>query len=308
MNFLVNTMAKAKKHTIRKWAIYGALGVAATYGGIRYIADNVYGPPLRDQYNQLKKDHKMARRELDTLRTFKADIDERAERAAMDKELNVPHDKLSVTGTPQPEREVYLSWGKFQYKGEAIRINLQDDDGNVYKVTVINNSRMKQDDFIESWLALLNGGYGIRIRKGAKHHQRCSQQQASGLLPFPVSAKYEKDRTNVEQSMEILIDNPYYVDMVPILPGDRHYPVSAVDAGLEVTRRLQIEGLTEENAALARQFLRRYSRDLSARERRTISDISAATGRVRSDVLKRLADTYEQSLRNSEEALMSDCN
>ncbi len=275
---------------IGKLAFYGTLTAAAICGGCKLFDKSENKPDHSD--------------ELRELRAYRDDIEMRSEEAGSDKELNIPHKTLTVTGTPQPEREVYLSWGKFRYKGEAIKLNLKDDDGNVYDVTVINNCGMKQDEFIESWLALLNGGYGFRIREGAKQHYRCEQQQANGMLPFPVSAEYEKDKTGVKQSMEIFIDDPRYVDMVPIMPGDRHYPVTAMDAGLEIGGRLQLDGLTPENVALAEQFLERHSEDLSAREIRALRDIMAVTENIRNDTLNRMADAYEQRLRNSEEVLL----
>lgn len=287
--------------TPKQVGIVGSLLVAGAVG-YDYIKKRIYGPPRRAEYAQLQEDNQ-------GLKAYKEYITKRAAEVARDKELLVPSPftTLNVFGEPRPEREVNLSWGKFLYKGEAIKFNLVDDKGRVYDLTVINKCKMRQDDFIDSWLALLSGGYSIRIEGGAKYHTRCDKQMARGWLPHPVSAIYEKDPdTGVEKSMKILIDDPGYVDFVPILPGDKHYPATAVEFGCEVAGRLQCNP-TDENKALAERFIRKFSNQMSGIEIQILKDTAAVTAKIRQDTLQRIDDTYRRRLEQSEQVLMNDC-
>ncbi len=263
----------------------------------------VHGPDRRQEYVQMQEDMKYLTGEYNEAARFRDFVTNKARAAATDKALSVPHVPLDVCGTPRPERDVQLGFGDFFYDGETI--NFQAEDGGVkYDITLINNGDLSQEDFIDSWLALLGGGYEFGIRHGAKYHRRTDEEQANGSMPYPVCIRTEKDEHGVAQNMKIFIDDPRWVYFVPILPGDRHFPETPFQYGLDVAERLQKEGPTDKNKALADDFIRRYSCRMTDRDVRNLQDIMAVTGNIRADMQDTMAEAYRQRLEDSEKILV----
>ncbi|MBN2330815.1 MAG: hypothetical protein JXC85_03295 [Candidatus Aenigmarchaeota archaeon] len=244
---------------------------------------------------------------------YRSKIQERERQAAQDKALSYPmNEPLDITNPRR--REVHLEQdfgsGSFLYSGEAIKFEAMAEDGNAYPVVLINRDKTRQDEFIRLWREVSNGGYKFILKSGAKFNPRSWKEIGQGKLPLPVTAFYDKEPgTNIEkQLLFVACDDPNFVQIVPEIPGGIHYQASGFDCGLELIRRMEIDGMSPENVSFARFFIDRYWESLSAVEKKYINEFAECSQKIRQQRYNEVLDLFEKRIEDQSEAFGIPCD